>query len=325
MTIITRQITGPIETPDHEVVTTGTLFVGLLSPVADDDTFVAPYTLEYAITDGDLPADCKLVARGKYEFRIHDVVNSRVYSFQACLTDDSSDPISVAQLWLMAKLVAGECAPPCEGLDLANFGSNGAPDGYVLTADGDGGTNWEPVAGTGDMLKSVYDTNDDGCVNCADFASVADFAWDSDALGGNPPSYYQPKLPNGPFEGAILTWDVVQQIWAPNYNFAVDDDGGVHFGGPVYHNTSEVNQVYYEIDDETYILVTIAANAEVVLPDATAEDGRVISIKKASDTGFDVSVTVIGGGVIEGSASFELKRKYDAIKCVAIDGEWWIY
>jgi hypothetical protein len=338
MAIITRQITGPIETPEHEVVILGVLRVSLLHPIADDDTFIAPFKLEYAITSGALPVGCKLTAPAKYEFRVEDELSNKIWTFQACLFDDSPDPISIAQLWLLSKLEQGSCSPLCEGLDAANLGSNGSSAGWVLTADGEGGADWLPITGSGigDMLKSVYDTNYDGRVNAADHALVADFADDSDLLGGHLPSYYQRKLPNGSVEGAILTWDVLNQFWLPNNNFLVGDDGSIqtteinvggpiYLGGPLYGNVSSINQIYYEVDDETHILVVIEDDAEIVLPNATLEDRRVINIKKESTTAYDVLVTVMGGGLIEGMTTYRLKHQYDAITCVAINGEWWIY
>jgi hypothetical protein len=83
---------------------------------------------------------------------------------------------------------------------------------------------------------------------------------------------------------------------------------------------------YYEVQsDDLYLLVTVADDAEVVLPNATTHDGRAIYIKRTMDSQYDVEVTVTGGGLIEGVGSFFLRRKYDAIMCVAIDDEWYIY
>jgi threonine dehydratase len=87
-----------------------------------------------------------------------------------------------------------------------------------------------------------------------------------------------------------------------------------------------VNQVYYEVAErDSYILVTIEDDAGVVLPDATMEDERVIHIKRTSNSMYDVTVSVTGGGLVEGDTAFILRKKYDAITCVAINGEWWIY
>lgn len=336
MAIITRQITGPIETPEHEVVTTGQLRIDLTHPIADDDTFIAPISLEYDITDGDLPATCKVAAPGKYEFRISDAVNSRIWSFQVCVYDSSADPISLAQLWLISRLEDGDCPQSCEGLDAASLGSDGAPDGYVLTADGTGGTEWLPTGvGVGDMLKAVYDTNDDGRVNYADHALLATQANNADTLEGYPASAFHPKIVDAINDGAVLTWNDTLNEYTPNEFFLIGPGGEitlgeVHLGDTyldesLYGNVVTVNSVYYEIDEGTHILVIIEDDAEVVLPDATAEDRRVINIKRTSDNAYDVTVSVDGGGLIEGATTFILEHKYDAITCVAINDEWWIY
>mgnify|MGYP001102844903 CR=1 FL=1 len=102
------------------------------------------------------------------------------------------------------------------------------------------------------------------------------------------------------------------------------DDDTIHFTLPRDATAVAVN--YYEVvADDRYILVTVADDAEVVLPDAVANDGRAIYIKRTMDNQYDVEVTVTGGGLVEGGASFFLRRQYDAITCVAVDGEWWIY
>ena len=87
-----------------------------------------------------------------------------------------------------------------------------------------------------------------------------------------------------------------------------------------------VDQVYYEVaEDDWHILVVIEDDAQIVLPDATAFNERVVNIKRTSANQYDVTVSVDGGGLIEGGATYLLGHKYDAIKCVAINDEWWIY
>lgn len=54
------------------------------------------------------------------------------------------------------------------------FPVDGGTDGMSLHTDGNGVTTWETGAGAGDMLKSVYDTNDDEIIDLA--ASHADLA-----------------------------------------------------------------------------------------------------------------------------------------------------
>jgi hypothetical protein len=334
MAIQTRQITGPIETPEHVLVTSGVLRITLLHPIAEEDVFVAPFKLNYDIVDGDVPASCQITVPGKYEFRIMDTSENRIWSFQICVTFGSGAPISIAQLWLLSRLEDGECecAQNCDTLDAATLGSDGADEGLVLTATGDGGTEWRPISGDGlgDMLKAIYDTNDDGCVDCADYASESALAQNSIRLGGLHSSEYQLAIQDAINEGAILTWDDTLEEYTPNENFLVGPGGEITIGditinGAFYANTNAINQVYYEIDDEMYIIVTIEDDAELVLPDPVLEDRREINIKKVSTNPYDVLLTVAGGGNIEGGSSYTLKHQYDAITCVAIDGEWYIY
>ena len=104
------------------------------------------------------------------------------------------------------------------------------------------------------------------------------------------------------------------------------DDGWELVDFELPSGTVVVSVNYYEVqDDDLYLLVTVADNAEVVLPNATTYDGREVHIKRISENLYDVEVTVDGGGLVEDSASYILKHKYEAITCVAINGEWWIY
>jgi hypothetical protein len=92
-------------------------------------------------------------------------------------------------------------------------------------------------------------------------------------------------------------------------------------------NTTVVAVNYYEVlPTDSHILVTVADDAEVVLPSATTYDGRVVHIKRTSSNVYDVEISVVGGGgLVEGAASYILKHQYEAVTCVAIDGGWWIY
>jgi len=105
-----------------------------------------------------------------------------------------------------------------------------------------------------------------------------------------------------------------------------ETDLHTHSLSQIRGDVTVVNQVYYEVAErDSYILVTIEDDAGVVLPDATMEDERVIHIKRTSNSMYDVTVSVTGGGLVEGDTAFILRKKYDAITCVAINGEWWIY
>jgi len=161
MAIVTRQITGPIETPEHLAVTTGLLRVALLHPITDDETLILPFKLEYNITNGALPAACKLTAPGKYEFRIFDYAEERVWSFHVDIFPNGGSSISVAELWLLSRIGGDDASQiDLENIDAAILGSDGAADGFVLTADGSGGSAWEPQASsTVDLYGSIYLVN----------------------------------------------------------------------------------------------------------------------------------------------------------------------
>ena len=330
MAIVTRQITGPIETPEHVVVTTGLMRVDLLYPIAEGDTFVAPFKLEYNITDGDLPVTCKLATPGWYQFKIYDYVEEQVWSFQVMVYPNSGSSISVAELWLLSRLEDGpDTDIPPEQIDLSLFGSDGATAGHVLTADGGGGTDWLQVGALtpGDMTKAVYDTDDNGIVDFAEQATIAD---DADLLGGISPAGYQEALVDAMTHGAILTWDGFSSGYTPNENFLVDDDGNVVAGGirligALYGNVFVMNQVYYLVDEETHVLVIKEDDVELRLPDPSLEEGRIIEVKKGSADGFVVTLTVVGTLTIDGQATYELVNKYEAVTLVAINDEWFIF
>lgn len=331
MAITTRVITGPIETPEHEVVEQGFLRVNLLYPIVDGTTMVAPFKLEFRIVDGE-PVDCALSAPGWYDIRIFDTIEEKVWSFQANLYPNGGSAISVAELWQLALLEDGSLIPnDPERLDASVLGSNGATGGYVLTADGDGGTDWLPVGALtpGDMTKAVYDSDDDGIVEEADYAATSGLAADATLFGGLSPSSYQEALAGAVSEGAILTWDDTLEQYTPNENFLVDASGNVVSGGirligALYGNVFVMNQVYYLIDDETHVVVVKEDDVELRLPNAALQAGRVIEIKKASSDGFTVLITSVGGQ-IDGNTTYELVYQYEALTLVAADDNWYIY
>ena len=305
MAIQVRQITGPIQTPDHEAVSSGFLRVRLLQPIADGDTLVAPFKMEYRVTDGELPANCKVSTPGHYELQILDIGNERVWSFQVDILPDSGENISVAELWQISRLISTLTCDP-ENFDAALLGSNGAGAGAVLTADGSGGTTWENIVGEGlgDMLKIIYDTDDDGVVEHADLADIATLADDAILFGGLAPDAYQPVLADGAIEGAVLVWDVATSTYLPHASAIFDDDGNLtagalHLSGPVFTQTFVVDQVYYLVQDESIVLVIKEGEVEVRMPDPATNDGRVIQVKKASIDGDIVTISSAGGATVE--------------------------
>lgn len=333
MAIQTRQITGPIATPENEVVLHGFLRIALLYPISDGDTLIAPFKLEYPITDGALPDTCKVATPGTYQFQILDTTEERVWTFQVEVYPNSGTAISVAELWQLSRLtdVTG-CDRDPENFDVSLLGSNGAAEGEVLTADGAGGTEWVPIVGEGlgDMLKLVYDTNDDGKVDAADSADTALSAADSDALGGLTPEEYQRALEDALNEGNLLTWDVPTQEYTPNTNARVTDDGVLHvssafINGPLFVNTFVMTQVYYLIADESAVLIVTENAVELRLPDPAANVGRVIQVKKASSDGHTVTISSAGGGTIEGGSYYYLNHQYEAVTMIAINDEWFVF
>lgn len=333
MAIITRQITGPIETPEHVAVETGLLRISLLHPITDGDTLILPFKLEYSITDGELPASCALATPGKYVFRVYDYTEERVWSFEVDVFPNSGSSISIAELWLLSKLDSTDASDvDLTGVDAAILGSDGASAGLVLTADGSGGSDWLPIsgAGLGDMVKAVYDINDNGKVDTAEVADSAILANDSTLFGGIAPEFYQSLLTPALTTGAVLTWDGITEEYTPNENFLIDADGnilagGIRIIGALYGNVFLMNQVYYLIDEETHVVVVKEDDVEVRLPDPGAHNGRVIEIKKASSDGFTVLVTSAGGGTIDGEINYELNYRYEAITLVSANDEWFIF
>lgn len=77
--------------------------------------------------------------------------------------------------------------------------------------------NYVSALGGGDMLKSVYDTNDDGTVNAADYATSAG---DSSKLGGSLPSYYAASGDLQTLFGDVATY---QSTATALRNYAVGD------------------------------------------------------------------------------------------------------
>lgn len=161
-------------------------------------------------------------------------------------------------------------------------------------------------------------------------------------------------LISGPANGQVLAYNLAETRWENqtlpgiptiDYDYVSDNDPATDVtaaeleeltdgsetslhthSNPLPSSPTVVNVTYYEAgSDDWYILVIIEDDAEVVLPDAAANDGREIHIKRTSDNQYDVEVSVAGGGLIEGVGSFFLQHKYDAITCVSINSAWWIF
>jgi hypothetical protein len=287
--------------------------------------------MEYRVTDGELPDACKISTPGHYEFQILDTGNEQVWSFQVDVLPDSGESISIAELYQISQLISTLTCDP-ENFDASLLGSNGAEDGQVLTADGSGGTTWEFIVGegTGDMLKSIYDTDDDGVVEHADLADLATLAEDATLFGGLTPDDYQPVLPDGTTDGQLLVWDDTTAAWVPHDSIYADGSGYVHasgvvLDGPVFNSVFVMDQVYYLIDGESVVLVTREEAVEVRLPDPVLNNGRIVQIKKASSDGEVVTISSAGGGTVEGAATYELNYQYEAVTMIAANDAWFIF
>lgn len=105
------------------------------------------------------------------------------------------------------------------------------------------------------------------------------------------------------------------------------DDGWELIDVELPNDATVVNVNYYEVaENDLHLLVVIEDDAQIILPQATTFDKRTVHIKRTSDNQYDVEISVIaGGGLVEGGALYLLKHKYEAITCVAINGDWWIY
>jgi hypothetical protein len=286
--------------------------------------------MEYRITDGELPVTCRVSTPGSYELQVLDFAEERVWSFQVDILPDSGEDISVAELWQISRLL---CGLPCdpENFDASLLGSNGAASGTVLMADGAGGTSWEVLQGEGlgDMLKAIYDTDDDEIVDHSALADVATLADDATLFGGSPPEAYQAALAPGD-AGSLLVWDIGLEAYIPHSSTVLTPAGGLNLSslvvsGPIFTSTFVMNQVYYLVVDESVVLVSIEAEAEIRMPDPAVNEGRMIQVKKGSSDGIEVTVSTAGGAEIEGQATYSLFHQYEAITLIAINGAWFVF
>lgn len=98
MSLIYRNITGPVHDAQGNVLANGTLQVRLRAPLVDGDTFISPILLEATIAAGLFTIT--LAAPGNYDFTVVDPTGSTLWSFQAPLDDDVGTDISLAELFL---------------------------------------------------------------------------------------------------------------------------------------------------------------------------------------------------------------------------------
>ena len=104
MALIYRDVTGPVQDSQGNLLPTGTLRVKLRAPLVDGDTFVSPELLEADITNGAF--SITLAAPGDYDFTIVVETGNTLWSFHALLDDSAATDISLAELFVISQ--AGE-------------------------------------------------------------------------------------------------------------------------------------------------------------------------------------------------------------------------
>lgn len=87
--------------------------------------------------------------------------------------------------------------------------ATGQPPGLVPTTDGAGGFTLTTPAGSGDMTKATYDTNNDGTVDSADNASSVPWGGITGAPSTFPPSAHSHTASEITDAGALATLDKV--------------------------------------------------------------------------------------------------------------------
>jgi hypothetical protein len=75
----------------------GELWVEALSPVSSDEEFIPPDDVSVTITDGEFTLS--LASGCVYDFTIRDEMLNRLWSFQSEVPAESSDPISISELF----------------------------------------------------------------------------------------------------------------------------------------------------------------------------------------------------------------------------------
>lgn len=185
--------------------------------------------------------------------------------------------------------------------DAANLTSGASTDGQVLTSDGSGGSAWESLPAFGDMLKSTYDTDNDGKVETAD---TADTAGDSDTVDGSHAADFAPAvhahegadiLSGGPItDGYVLTADGAGgSVWeAPvgGSGHTIADEGTPLAAEPTL-DFAGAGVTVTDVPGSTKTLVTI--------PGMTAVEGTSILSGGPVTDGYVLTADGAGGSVWE--------------------------
>ena len=97
MAIVFRVVTGTVYTPQGVVLPAGKLWVHATSPVASEGAFVPPDDAETDIVNGVFTLS--LASGCVYDFLVKDEQENHLWHFQAEVPSDSSDPISLTDLF----------------------------------------------------------------------------------------------------------------------------------------------------------------------------------------------------------------------------------
>lgn len=115
-----------------------------------------------------------------YKITASDITENGVQSQPDRLTGTAAENKAVFDK-LIEEILAVKLNALIDELAAAIAGKMAAPDtegsaGQYLQTDGEGGRTWATPSGAGDMLRSTYDSDNDGIVESADYAELAERA-----------------------------------------------------------------------------------------------------------------------------------------------------
>lgn len=98
---VQRTITGTVADAQGTNIASGWIKIKPIAPLTDTTTFVSPEEVTVTVTNGAFTL--VLYAPMVYDFLILDQFEETIWNFQAPLDDDSSDDISLAELYLASQ------------------------------------------------------------------------------------------------------------------------------------------------------------------------------------------------------------------------------
>jgi hypothetical protein len=141
-------------------------------------------------------------------------------------------------------------------------------------------------------------------------------------------------VPTNATEYRVYTTEMETQT--PSLRLTVTHDGKaainvatpnsrLHVGGslalPIRLSTLAVTAIG---QDDYTVLVDATAGGSASLPDADGIDGRIYVVKKSDATETPVTVTALGGCLIDGELAFTLDSQYRTVTVQALSGAWWV-